>query len=336
LLNRLACTALFVLLSASAHAISTTALVAHWPLDGNGSDASGNGNDLAAIDVASGTDRFGNAAAAVELNAATSSLSLGDGPASDLTTQFTWAGWIRFDRIGSDTDVIAQKSCCSSNVTTMFYADTYAYDGSQPRYNQIRFFVANGGGNFGFEHAGPILQNHTWYHLALVYDGPHRTMQVYVNGVLTDWLTYSGAGGIADVPSSLNDCDAPLAMGREPGAGPTNSLQGALDDVWWFARVLTPAEIAELAGAPSCEQQVQQLQAQVAALTAANAALSQQLQSVANGVQSVQSAMRAAFGNPQFTIPGSTPVEQQQSLIQAILALNRGQLQVLYRSLGGK
>jgi hypothetical protein len=75
-------------------------------------------------------------------------------------------------------------------------------------------------------------------------------MQVYVNGALTDSITNTGAGGISDIPSSLNDVDPPLAMGRYPDPGPTATMGGALDDVWWFARALTGPEIAALVNAP--------------------------------------------------------------------------------------
>ncbi len=324
------------LIAPAAFAISNAGLIAHWPLDGNGFDSSGNGNDLAVISATAGADHLGACSGAVEMDANATSLSLADGPATDLTSQFTWAGWVRFDRIGTDNDNFVAKSCCSANVTTMFYADTYAYDGSQPRYNQIRFFVTNGGGNYGFEHAGPILVNHRWYHIALVYDGPAATMKVYVDGQLTDSLTNTGAGGINDVPSSLNDVDAAFTMGRIPVDGPTGSMQGALDDVWWFSRALSPAEIAELAHVPDCQDEVAALTQQNAQLTSQVAALQSQLQSVTNGLASIQAAMRTAFGDPTFTIPGATAVDKNQALINALLNLNKGQLQAIYKSLGGK
>lgn len=148
--------------------------MAHWPLDGNGMDVSGNANHLSTVGVTPVQNRNGDASSAVELNPDTSGLSLPDGPATDLTSGFTWAGWVRFDRIGSFNDGFASKSCCGSNTTTMFYADTYAWDGSRANYNQIRFFVVSGANNFGFEAAGPVLQNNTWYHIALVYDRVHE------------------------------------------------------------------------------------------------------------------------------------------------------------------
>ena len=332
-----------ILVSSSAMAVSTVGLVAHWPMDATGTDVSGNGNDLSVIGASPGVDRFGTPSNALELDAAASSLSLPDGPATDLVSQFTWLGWVRFDRIGIAADGFVAKSCCSSNTTTMFYADTYAWDGSRPNYNQIRFFVTAGGGNFGFEHAGPVLQNHTWYHIGLVYDGPSQTMKVYVNGALTDSLTNTGAGGIRDVPSSLNNVDAPFAMGRAPDFGPGNGLQGALDDVWWFSRVLTDSEIAEIASIQTCAQDIQHLEAQVAALTAQvsalniqNAALTQQLQTVNSAVDAIQNAFRLEFADSQFLISGSTSASRIQSLETAILSLNRGHQEALYKALGGK
>jgi len=352
-------------------AVSPVGLIAHWPLDGSGLDVSGNGNNLTVSNASTGADRFGVANTSLELEASSTSLSLADGPGTDLTSQFTWAGWVRFDRIGTDNDNFVAKSCCSANSTTMFYADTYAWDGSHPNYNQIRFFVTAGGGNFGFEQAGPLLQNHHWYHVALVYDGPASTMMVYVNGQLTNGLTNTGAGGINDVPSSLNNVDAPFTMGRIPEPGPTGSMQGALDDVWWVSRPLSAAEIAELASQTSCETQIiglqsqvdslaaqvnqlqgslattgatiQSLQSQIGGLNQQNAqlqsqvsTLTQQIQSVNSGLQLVEADLRSTFNSSTFTIAGSTTNDRYDSLITAILALSKGQLQALYKNMGGK
>ena len=118
----------------------------------------------------------------------------------------------------------------------MFFADTYAFDGSSPNYNRIRFFVMNAAGASGFEAAGPQLLNNTWYHIALVYDGAAFAMKVYVNGALTD---------TAAAPSSLNNVAAPFSMGK--AAGLTNAtMTGALDDVYWYSRALSASEISQL------------------------------------------------------------------------------------------
>jgi len=102
--------------------------------------------------------------------------------------------------------------------------------------------------------------------------------------------------------------------------------------VWWFSRPLAAEEIEELAGRVDCAQ----LQTQVTALQSQVATLTQQLQTVASGVDSIESSMRTAFNAPQFAIPGATPIARSSNLLGAILNLNKGQLQAIYRNLGGR
>jgi len=61
-------------------------------------------------------------------------------------------------------------------------------------------------------------------------------------------------------------------------------------------------------------------------------ACQQQLQ---DGLSKIQQKLAQVFRNPQFTIPGATPLEQYDSLVNAILGLNKGRLEGLYMNLGG-
>jgi hypothetical protein len=100
----------------------------------------------------------------------------------------------------------------------------------------------------------------------------------------------------------------------------------------------------------TCQQQLQVLQAQVGTLSSQNQTLTSQNQiltqqngqlqtqvnAVNSGLSNIQQNFVQVFSNPQFTIPGATPLEQYQNLVDAILGLNRGRLQGLYMNLGGK
>lgn len=79
----------------------------------------------------------------------------------------------------------------------------------------------------------------------------------------------------------------------------------------------------------TCQQQLQVLQDQVNTLTS-------QINAVNSGLSNIQQTLVQVFSNPQFTIPGATPLEQYQNLVNAILGLNSGRLQGLYMNLGGK
>jgi hypothetical protein len=53
-------------------------------------------------------------------------------------------------------------------------------------------------------------------------------------------------------------------------------------------------------------------------------------------VNGVEADLRRAFNKPSFSIPGATPQQRLQNLINAILGLNNGRKEGLYQSLGGK
>jgi chaperonin cofactor prefoldin len=93
--------------------------------------------------------------------------------------------------------------------------------------------------------------------------------------------------------------------------------------------------------------QNQTLQNQVNSLTQTintlNAQL-QQLQGQLNQSQaginallnSLEADFRKTFNNPNFTIPGATPQQRLQNLINALISLNKGRKEGIYQSLGGK
>jgi hypothetical protein len=205
---------------------------------GSPTDASGRGNTLQVEDAAPTSNASGASDAAYALSSSLrSSLKVADGPDTDLTQAFTWAGCVRFGRIGQATETIAQKSNGESLANSMFQFDTYGFGAN----NRVRYRVMQADAEFGPYGAGPVLQNETWYHLAFVYDGTAGSLRYYLNGELQD--TTEG------VPPQLNNVPRPMEMGSNPvGLGSGNGyLTGAMDEVWWFARPLAGCEISTLA-----------------------------------------------------------------------------------------
>ena len=72
------------------------------------------------------------------------------------------------------------------------------------------------------------------------------------------------------------------------------------------------------------------------ALEQANATLAHQNALVAAEMASLAADLRAAFGSPQFTLPGATPYAQLENVINAIRLLNHGRKEGLYVNLGGR
>jgi YVTN family beta-propeller protein len=56
---------------------------------------------------------------------------------------------------------------------------------------------------------------------------------------------------------------------------------------------------------------------------------------VASAISSLQDNFRQIFANPKFVVPGATPLEQLQNIIQAVLHLNKGRKMGVYTNLGG-
>lgn len=78
-----------------------------------------------------------------------------------------------------------------------------------------------------------------WHHFAFVWDG--ATKRGYADGVLDAMQTN---------PSIDPDAAAPLDIGGDPGA-PQLDFAGVMDDVVFFNRVLSEAEIAQLMAGPT-------------------------------------------------------------------------------------
>jgi uncharacterized repeat protein (TIGR03803 family) len=80
-----------------------------------------------------------------------------------------------------------------------------------------------------------------------------------------------------------------------------------------------------------------QLEGQVSTLTSEKAELQTQLDqlngNLSAGLISVQNDFRTVFKDPDFALPGSTPVGQLQNLIQAILNMTRGEKNPIYQGL---
>jgi len=87
-------------------------------------------------------------------------------------------------------------------------------------------------------------------------------------------------------------------------------------------------------------EQNTQLQIQISTLTQQNQALQSQVNQLTTGLVSgltkLQNDFRVVFNDPTFVIPGATPLEQYQNLINAILNLNKGRKEGIYTNLGGK
>jgi hypothetical protein len=87
-----------------------------------------------------------------------------------------------------------------------------------------------------------FLARNSWQHVAATWEGSSRgsSVHLYINGVPADGASVDGGGGLAD------DSEIPLTIGNRV-FDLERGFDGILDEVRIFQRVLTPAEIHELA-----------------------------------------------------------------------------------------
>ncbi len=151
------------------------------------------------------------------------------GPVINTSQSYTVAGWIKLNNVSGYQSLVGIDGALASP----FYLQT---DGST---GMFRFSLTNGDtsgpGFTSIEGVTPVVG--TWYRLVGVYDKTANTMTFYVNGVsqgsLTAPTTWAATGH--------------TAIGRaQYNAVQTDFVNGAIDDVRFYSRALSAAEVAAL------------------------------------------------------------------------------------------
>lgn len=70
-------------------------------------------------------------------------------------------------------------------------------------------------------------------------------------------------------------------------------------------------------------------------LAATNTTIGQTNAAMTASVASLQNDFRQVFGNPTFVVPGATPLQQLQNIVQAVIGLKKSSKKGVYNNLGG-
>lgn len=220
-LARCGCTAvLFAFTACAAFADITTGLVAHYALEGNANDSSGNGYNGAAVNVTYAPGRIGQAASFNDVSSAITVASLaGQLPAG--SSSRTVALWMNSSSIASNGNMVSWGERVGNQ----------RFSALQENGGELR--MIGEGNDYG---SGTNLGGNTWHHVVLTYTA--SSLIFYVDGVQVSSVT---------VAPQLNTSAANgLRMGVNALPANDEYFGGLLDEVRIYNRVLTPADVAEL------------------------------------------------------------------------------------------
>lgn len=222
-------------------------LVGWWTLDetaGTTAHASGGGIDgtmQGGLDA--GTDSVsGQIGTALDFDGSDDHIDLGNPASLQLTTAFTLAAWINADVI-VDNDIISKTDWPSSKGYLINVNDV---DTGQ---NRIACLISANGSGYNVYYSDAVLLEDTWYHVGCIYDGAEGTLDIYVNGILSN-MTENGA------VSTIHNSTSNVVIGRrELAAG--LEWDGMIDDARIYSRALSAEELQALynwgfANGPAC------------------------------------------------------------------------------------
>ncbi len=198
-----------------------TGLIAHLPMNGNGVDISGNGNNATPSSggVAPSPNRHMVQSAATYFNGSNEAGMLNFAtPLFNGRTAFTMSYWFSLNALNSGMSLVGQDNI----LETGFYTAP----------NRIAIFHPN-----GFIDVPFTASANTWQHLAITTST--TGIAAYLNGVLV--ISANGNYTLGTNSTTTN------IGGNVVNQNNNSWLFGRVDDVRFYNRVLTASEIAELA-----------------------------------------------------------------------------------------
>jgi len=214
----------------------STGLVGHWPLDGDGTDVSG--NDLHGTingNVVSAPDRMGYPDSAMSFpGEASSHVKVGDPEELQITGEMTLAAWVFLNIANQNNGRIIAKSGGGGQRSWSLNVEFNSGGVTHPATFQV---ALNGSTNMSVLDTQP-LPTDEWAHMAGVYR-PGEQTEIYVNGELRNTNT-------TNIPAGQHsDNGLPVLIGAR-NACSNCGWNGFIDEARVYARALSADDITEL------------------------------------------------------------------------------------------
>ncbi len=215
-------------------------LIGYWPLDGTAADASANGNNGTIMGTLNaGPDRAGTANGALQFDQNSANHINIPHVNAFASASFSMAMWFYWDKLPDGDGTLAHFLASKGNGRMEVHLGDF---GGNVVVQGIRFIPACEGvpcltNSAGFaDYAGPLSAG--WNHLVVTFDGGSRA-RIYVNSN----LVVEKADILTDTDLTANTMDFLLGA-RNPATLP---LLGRLDEVYFYNRELSSAEMARIA-----------------------------------------------------------------------------------------
>jgi hypothetical protein len=210
--------------AASTSGVPTLGLIGEWLCSGNTNDTSGTGNNGTPTAISYVADRHGVVGSACSFDGSTSHIQIADAASLAVTTTWSMSAWVQASAFTSLAGIFSKYQVVNANGPTV----RLAYDAP---YTGIDIDEATSSAS-----SSGLLVQGTWAHVGVTVNG--LAVDCYLNGVVAYSLT---AGYTAQVNTN------PLQIGLDYT---TRFFNGSIDDVRFYNRTLTAAEIAALYVAP--------------------------------------------------------------------------------------
>ncbi|MCC8425273.1 LamG domain-containing protein [Mucilaginibacter sp. UR6-11] len=218
-----------------------SSLVAYWPMDGNGTDLSGNGHTATITGAVSATtDHFGNTGRALYFNnSPTTGSFMTVLDAADLrlyNTDYTINAWVNLDIYNASygSQVLSKLDSSPSGWGCSITGNIYGYGPG-------RSYFGIGAHGLGNAVSHGTVSTGSWHMVSYVYHNSTYNMDMYIDGVL-DTVRNTG------VPTSYSTTN--LTIGYA-GASSSYYFTGAMDEIRVYSKALTASNISDLYTAPN-------------------------------------------------------------------------------------
>lgn len=213
-----------------AHADISTGLIAHYSFDdisgATAPDSSGNGYD--GTITGSATTTAGAVGNALTFDGSDDTVDIPHQLLSSQTPDFSYSFYFKADAGGDDSQYLLAQASSGTNNNDCF---SVAYDNTA---ESLKVLTTNAGQNARIT---SDIDASVWTHIAVTHSYATNESKLYINGVAQTGYAMSCSQALA----------AQFLLGRSPYSGYNQQLQGSLDEVRIYNRILDDADIYDLA-----------------------------------------------------------------------------------------